>query len=111
MHRLYRLQELYGAERTSTITAALSRLFTAFLQRIGFTCGMSDVLLLPGAEAARVQILKQADVRCLDAAATYVGVLGPLPLVEGGMGLVSGGCGVCVGWEVHDLGWRVHARV
>jgi hypothetical protein len=72
---------------------------------------MSDVLLLPGAEAARAQILKQADVRCLDAAATFVGVLGPLPLVEGGMGLVSGGCGVCVGWEVHDLGWRVHARV
>jgi hypothetical protein len=108
MYRLYRLQELYGAERTSTITAALSRLFTAFLQRIGFTCGMSDVLLLPGAEAARVQILKQADVRCLDAAATYVGVLGPLPLVEGGMGLVSGGC---LGWEVHGLGWRVHARV
>lgn len=42
-------QELYGAERTSTITAALSRLFTGFLQRSGFTCGMSDVFLVrPG---------------------------------------------------------------
>lgn len=40
------MQELYGAERTSTITAALSRLFTAFLQRFGFTCGMSDVFLV-----------------------------------------------------------------
>lgn len=40
------LQELYGAERTSTITAALSRLFTAFLQRFGFTCGVSDVFLV-----------------------------------------------------------------
>lgn len=39
-------QELYGAERTSTITAALSRLFTGFIQRFGFTCGMSDVFLV-----------------------------------------------------------------
>ena len=82
-------QELYGAERTSTITAALSRLFTAYHQRFGFSCGMSDVMLVPPAEAARTELLRTADVRCLDAAAKFAGLLGPLDLVEKGMSIVS----------------------
>ena len=85
---LHLIYELYGAERTSTITAALSRLFTAFLQRVGFTCGMSDVLLVEGAERQRVELLRGADVRCMEAAATFAGMLGPQELVKQGMSMV-----------------------
>lgn len=46
---------------------------------------MSDVLLVPEAEAARKQILAGADLRCLDAAAKFCGMAGPLELVEHGM--------------------------
>ncbi|KAI3425875.1 hypothetical protein D9Q98_007848 [Chlorella vulgaris] len=82
---LHIIYELYGAERTSTITAALSRLFTASLQRRGFTCGMSDVFLVESAEEERRQLLRKADVRCMEAAAKFVGMLGPELLVEQGM--------------------------
>lgn len=86
---LHIIYELYGAERTSTITAALSRLFTASLQRRGFTCGMSDVFLVESAEEERRQLLRKADVRCMEAAAKFVGMLGPELLVEQGMQMVS----------------------
>ena len=126
---LHIFYELYGAERTSIFTAALSRLFTAYLQvcvpvwgggggaRLvcalcrgargvgayvptqtgphapppppapqlnGFTCGMADVALVSRAEAQRADLLTTADVRCLDAAATFVGLPSPLELVAGG---------------------------
>ncbi|PSC74762.1 beta and beta-prime subunits of DNA dependent RNA-polymerase [Micractinium conductrix] len=82
---LHVIYELYGSERTSTITAALSRLFTGFLQRFGFTCGMSDVYLVESAEEERVQVLQQADVRCLEAAADFAGLPGPAELVRAGL--------------------------
>ncbi|KAL4436828.1 hypothetical protein ABPG75_003967 [Micractinium tetrahymenae] len=82
---LHVFYELYGAERTSTLTAALSRLFTGFLQRFGFTCGMSDVFLVDSAEREREAILRQADARCLEAAAKFAGMVGPLELVEAGL--------------------------
>ena len=53
----------------------------------------SLILLLPQvdpAEQKRAQLLQQADVRCLDAAAKFAGLMGPLQLVEQGMGMVRG---------------------
>ena len=73
---LHVFHELYGPDRTSIFTASLSRLFTAFLQRHGFTCGISDVLLLAGAEASRQDLLDSADGRALKAAASFVNVEG-----------------------------------
>jgi DNA-directed RNA polymerase I subunit RPA1 len=73
---LHIFHELYGADRTSIFTASLSRLFTAFLQRHGFTCGISDVLLLRTAEASRQELLDTADGRALHAAANFVNVKG-----------------------------------
>ena len=69
---LHIFHELYGADRTSIFTASLSRLFTGFLQRHGFTCGISDVLLLAGAEESRTELLNSADRRGLQAAADFV---------------------------------------
>ena len=82
-------QELYGSERTSIITAALSRLFTAFLQANGFTCGMADVFLVAAAEETRAGLLQSADVRALDAAANFVGLPSPTELVAAGESFVS----------------------
>lgn len=69
---LHVFHELYGAERTSIFTASLSRLFTGFLQRHGFTCGISDVLLLKDVEDLRSALLDSADFRGLAAAADFV---------------------------------------
>ncbi|KFM27291.1 DNA-directed RNA polymerase I subunit rpa1 [Auxenochlorella protothecoides] len=82
---LHFFHELYGAERTSLLTASLSRLLTGFLQKHGFTCGMSDVLLVQDAEEERKKLLTSADVRCLDAAASLFGPSRAGPLAEQGM--------------------------
>ena len=81
---LHVFHELYGAERTSIFTAALSRLFTGFIQHHGFTCGMSDVFLVADAEEKRANLLATADVRALEAHALFVGVSGPQDLVSHG---------------------------
>ena len=80
---LHIFHELYGAERTSIFTAALSRLFTGFIQQHGFTCGMSDVFLVETAEQQRNGLLATADVRALEAAAQFVNITpGPQELVS-----------------------------
>lgn len=71
---LHIFHELYGADRTSIFTASLSRLFTGFLQRHGFTCGISDVLLQENAENSRKDLLNSADLRGLSAAADFVNI-------------------------------------
>eukprot|EP00887_Chlorella_sp_A99_P007931 scaffold12.g7931.t1 len=81
---LHVFHELYGAERTSVVTAALSRLFTGYLQHHGFTCGMADVFLVRAAEEERARLLASADVRCLDAAAQFTALPSPLELVAQG---------------------------
>ena len=45
---------------------------------------------IESAERKRAELLRQADVRCLDAAAKFSGLMGPLQLVEQGMNMVSG---------------------
>jgi len=84
---LHIFHELYGAERTSIFTAALSRLFTGFIQHYGFTCGMSDVLLISRAEHMRKELLETADVKALEAAAQFTGVIGPQEFVSKGSSL------------------------
>lgn len=79
---LHVIHELYGAERVSTITAALSRLFTAFLQHNGFTCGIADVFLVARAEEERARLLKSADIRALDAAAQFTSLPRPMEKLE-----------------------------
>ena len=84
---LHIFHELYGADRTSTFTAALSRLFTGFMQLHGFTCGMSDVFLVEAADKKRQQLLDTADIRALEAGAQFTGIPGPQKLVEAGFSI------------------------
>lgn len=46
-------------------------------------------LQVNSAEEKRAELLQSADVRCLDAAAKFAGLMGPLQLVQQGMGMVS----------------------
>ncbi|XP_041024311.1 DNA-directed RNA polymerase I subunit 1 [Juglans microcarpa x Juglans regia] len=43
---VHTVQELYGSNTAGILLSALSRLFTAFLQVHGFTCGVDDLLLM-----------------------------------------------------------------
>lgn len=47
------LQELYGPTAAGRLLNCFSRLFTAYMQWHGFTCGFDDLLLNPHAEAQR----------------------------------------------------------
>ncbi|KAF3775057.1 DNA-directed RNA polymerase I subunit 1 [Nymphaea thermarum] len=52
---VHMVQELYGENTAGLLLSILSRLFTAFLQMHGFTCGVDDLLLVPEAEVLRTE--------------------------------------------------------
>lgn len=64
------------------------------LQVYGFTCGLADVLLVDSANHKRDELLRGADVRALDAAATLVGLPSPLALLKEGRTPVGGAGGL-----------------
>lgn len=55
------------------MTGAFGRLFTAYLQMRGFTCGMDDLLVQQPAEADRLRVLKQTETTALQASSKAVG--------------------------------------
>lgn len=53
--------ELYGGETSGKLLSCLARLFTAYLQLYrGFTLGVEDILVKPGANKQRKKIIKQS---------------------------------------------------
>ncbi|KAG2439375.1 hypothetical protein HXX76_004732 [Chlamydomonas incerta] len=64
---VHAVQELYGNATAGKLLSAFSRLFTYFLQWHGFTCGMDDLLLVPGSEARRAALLATAEARAVQA--------------------------------------------
>jgi DNA-directed RNA polymerase I subunit RPA1 len=50
---VHAVQELYGNTAAGRLLSAFSRLFTAYVQWHGFTCGFDDLLLVARAEAKR----------------------------------------------------------
>lgn len=82
---LHVFYELYGADRTSLLTAALSRLLTGYIQQHGFTCGISDVALVESSEISRTRLLDTADVQCSQAVAEFVQLPGPRDLLDHGV--------------------------
>jgi hypothetical protein len=56
-------QELYGNAAAGRLLSCLSRLFTAFLQDHGFTCGLDDVALVHAAELERTRTLGKAEAK------------------------------------------------
>lgn len=50
---VHAVQELYGNAAAGRLLSAFSRLFTAYCQWHGFTCGFDDLLLVQAAEDKR----------------------------------------------------------
>ena len=67
------VQELYGPETAGVMLSAFSRVLTGYLQMRGFTCGIDDLLLVPGAEQERARIVSTAEAAALKASADLVG--------------------------------------
>eukprot|EP00892_Ulva_mutabilis_P000087 jgi/Ulvmu1/10079/UM006_0026.1 len=77
---LHAVQELYGGPIAGAVTSSLSRLLTVYIQRIGFSCGMADLLLTQQHEEERRQKLQAAEGAAITAAAAIAEVkLPPLP--------------------------------
>ncbi|XP_048138660.1 DNA-directed RNA polymerase I subunit 1 isoform X2 [Rhodamnia argentea] len=60
---VHTVQELYGSNTAGILLSAFSRLFTAFLQMHGFTCGVDDLLLSKDVDEKRQQQLEECE-RC-----------------------------------------------
>ena len=71
VHAFY---EMYGATLTGQLLTALARVFTAFLQIHGFTCGMDDLLVEPEADKARVAGIKANLLNGFRAGVAFCGV-------------------------------------
>jgi DNA-directed RNA polymerase I subunit RPA1 len=69
VHSVY---EIYGAEAAGRLLGILSRLFTAYLQMRGFTCGMDDLRLTAAGETIRNDLVEGAGERGLKAALGFV---------------------------------------
>ncbi|XP_056171492.1 DNA-directed RNA polymerase I subunit 1 isoform X2 [Syzygium oleosum] len=60
---VHTVQELYGSNTAGILLSSFSRLFTAFLQMHGFTCGVDDLLLSKDIDEKRQQQLEECE-RC-----------------------------------------------
>ncbi len=77
------MQEVYGDAAAGQLLSALSRLLTNYLQWVGFTCGLDDLLLRPPSETARSSILATAETAAMAASAEMVGRALPKALNPG----------------------------
>ena len=66
---VHAVAELHGRSTAGALLSILSRLFTNFLQKHGFTCGMDDLILTQQAELDRIDELAKADDACKTATA------------------------------------------
>ncbi|CAL1353335.1 unnamed protein product [Linum trigynum] len=55
---VHTVQELFGSNAAGTLLSVLSRLFTAYLQMHGFTCGVDDLLILKAKDDERKKQLE-----------------------------------------------------
>ena len=73
---VHAVAELHGRSTAGALLSIFSRLFTNFLQKHGFTCGMDDLVLTAQAEADRLEELAKADAVCKTATADVAEVSG-----------------------------------
>lgn len=52
--------QLYGGSCSSILLTAFSKLFTAFLQRHGFSLGVEDILVVKDADEQRLKFITRA---------------------------------------------------
>eukprot|EP01119_Soliformovum_irregulare_P000993 TRINITY_DN10740_c0_g1_i1.p1 TRINITY_DN10740_c0_g1~~TRINITY_DN10740_c0_g1_i1.p1 ORF type:complete len:1661 (-),score=520.05 TRINITY_DN10740_c0_g1_i1:41-4441(-) len=67
-------QELYGGRTANQILSLLGRLFTLYLQTVGFTCGIDDMILEQVTDEKRNKTLSQVEDMGLAAASKFSGV-------------------------------------
>jgi len=65
---------LYGGEAAGILLSLLGRLFTRFIQRHGFTCGLDDMLLTPEADKNRRENISSGTVTGISASSEYAGM-------------------------------------
>uniref|UniRef100_A0A2P2KYW8 DNA-directed RNA polymerase subunit n=1 Tax=Rhizophora mucronata TaxID=61149 RepID=A0A2P2KYW8_RHIMU len=58
---VHTIQELFGPNTAGTLLSVLSRLFTAYLQMHGFTCGVDDLLIMESKDNERRQLLESCE--------------------------------------------------
>ena len=66
---VHAVAELHGRSIAGALLSIFTRLFTNFLQKHGFTCGMDDLILTAQSEAERLEELAKADAACKEATA------------------------------------------
>lgn len=71
VHCIY---ELYGGQYSNEVLSAFAKLFTAFLQREGFTLGVADILCFDNADKIRKKFVDQSRLIGRKAAAEAVGL-------------------------------------
>ena len=57
VHSVY---EIYGSEKAGELLTSLARIFMAFLQMHGFTCGLDDLVLSPEFNKKRRMIIEES---------------------------------------------------
>lgn len=75
---VHAFKEFYGADAAGQLLSVLSRLFTSFLQMFGFTCGISDLLLVLQGEQHRHNKLAAAQELGLKVHKRFVGMDGDM---------------------------------
>ncbi len=73
VHSFY---EIYGSEKAGELLTALARIFTAFLQTHGFTCGLDDLVLTPDYNKKRRMVIEESHKNGVQAAAEFSGLKG-----------------------------------
>eukprot|EP01122_Echinamoeba_exundans_P016375 TRINITY_DN826_c0_g3_i2.p1 TRINITY_DN826_c0_g3~~TRINITY_DN826_c0_g3_i2.p1 ORF type:complete len:1768 (+),score=512.87 TRINITY_DN826_c0_g3_i2:109-5412(+) len=71
VHAVY---EIYGAEMAGKLLSGIGRLFTLFLQFVGFTCGMDDMILDAKTDLQRWAIRKETSEGGIVQAAIFTGI-------------------------------------
>lgn len=71
VHAIY---EVYGPPYAAKILSIFGRLFTGFLQTIGFTCRMDDLTLTPAGDKLRRQLIDNASNLGRNVAVAYTGL-------------------------------------
>ncbi|KAJ1930879.1 hypothetical protein EC988_009976, partial [Linderina pennispora] len=71
VHTIY---ELYTPTHAGRFLSALSRLFVRYLQEIGFSCRMQDLLLDKEGDKARKEILKHQTTNGIETTLKFVGL-------------------------------------
>ena len=70
VHAMY---EVYGPQYAGRLLSMLGRLFTTYLQSIGFTCRMDDLWLNPEGDKARRALIDSASTMGSGVASEYIG--------------------------------------